>query len=274
MAIGKSLHIGLNAVDPAAYDGWSGPLTACEADATDLFAIASAAGFSGKMLLSPAATRGAVLKELHAASAELKAGDIYLITSSSHGGQVVDRNNEEDDHMDETWCLFDGQLIDDELYEVWSRFAADVRILVLLDSCHSGTAIKVAPFAFAPPAAVAAQPSAFVAREMPRELVGRAYRAQRKLYDSLQEARPKGESDIAAQVMLISGCQDSQTSMDGPFNGAFTGALLRVWNDGAFKGSYRSFHRKIQQQLPLTQQPNLMTLGKGAGFAEQRPFTI
>lgn len=33
MAQGISLHTGLNVVDPAHYDGWSGPLNACEADA-------------------------------------------------------------------------------------------------------------------------------------------------------------------------------------------------------------------------------------------------
>lgn len=31
----QSLHIGLNAVDSNAYDGWDGTLNACEADAGD-----------------------------------------------------------------------------------------------------------------------------------------------------------------------------------------------------------------------------------------------
>ena len=40
----------------------------------------------------------------------------------------------------------------------------------------------------------------------------------------------------ALRAILISGCQDNQTSMDGDRNGAFTEALLRVWADGAFTG--------------------------------------
>ena len=36
-----SLHIGLNAVDPKAYAGWSGPLAACEFDANDMAALAT-----------------------------------------------------------------------------------------------------------------------------------------------------------------------------------------------------------------------------------------
>ena len=37
---------------------------------------------------------------------------------------MPDVTGEEDDKKDETWCLFDGQLIDDELYYELSRFAA------------------------------------------------------------------------------------------------------------------------------------------------------
>ena len=45
-------------------------------------------------------------------------------------------------------------------------------------------------------------------------------------------------SKFKPAVILISGCQDNQTSMDGDHNGAFTEQLLKVWNDGAFSGSY------------------------------------
>ena len=41
---GIGLHIGLNAVDPKAYEGWDGPLAACENDAHDMAAIAKARG--------------------------------------------------------------------------------------------------------------------------------------------------------------------------------------------------------------------------------------
>jgi hypothetical protein len=42
-AAGLAVHIGLNAVDPAHHAGWSGPLSACEADASDMPDIAKRA---------------------------------------------------------------------------------------------------------------------------------------------------------------------------------------------------------------------------------------
>ena len=40
MPQGISVHIGLNSVDPKQYEGWDGQLTACEADAKDMQALA------------------------------------------------------------------------------------------------------------------------------------------------------------------------------------------------------------------------------------------
>jgi metacaspase-1 len=75
-------------------------------------------------------------------------------------------------------------------------------------------------------------------------------------------------------VLLISGCQDNQTSMDGDHNGAFTESLLTVWNHGKFKGDYRAFHARIRAGLPPSQSPNLFVLGPAAAFVKQAPFTV
>ena len=76
-------------------------------------------------------------------------------------------------------------------------------------------------------------------------------------------------------MLLISGCMDNQTSMDGDNNGAFTGALKKIWAGGKFKGAYRSFRDKIVAQLPSTQTPNYYFIGAPhAVFEAQKPFTI
>src|SRR4029077_18370207 len=108
-----SLHIGLNGVSAAAYGGWDGPLAACEFDANDMAAIAKAKGMQSTVLLTKKGTRGNALAGIRAAAKALKAGDLFFMTYSGHGGQVPDVNGDEADKQDETWCLYDGQLIDD-----------------------------------------------------------------------------------------------------------------------------------------------------------------
>ncbi len=272
---GRSLHIGLNSVSPVAYGGWEGALNACEADAADMLAIARGAGFQGKALFSQAATRAAVLEELTSAAESLNRGDFFLLSNSSHGGQVRDLNGDEhDDQLDETWCLYDGQLIDDELVERCAAFARGVRVLIISDSCHSGGMLRLSMTGAASALPAAGSDPGSVPRAMPQEIVGRAYRAQQALYDGLQSKPAKTEADIQASVVFISGCQGPQLALDGAFNGAFTAALLRVWNDGSFRGNYRTFHSAIQFQLPLTQQPNLQTLGQSTSFVIDQPFQI
>jgi metacaspase-1 len=278
MAIGYTLSIGLNAVDPEHYAGWSGVLNACEADAHDMMGIADSQGFKGTMLLTRAATRKSVVTGVTSAAAKLKKGDIFLLTYSGHGGQVPDTNGDESDAQDETWCLYDGELIDDELDALFAKFAPGVRILVFSDSCHSGTVTREAflrgtPFEY--PRDASGAPMKY--RFMPPEVALRTYRENKKFYTQL--ARPfagtKAPATVKASVLLFSGCQDNQTSADGTYNGLFTANLLRVWNNGRFKGDYTRFHRDILRRMPPDQSPNLYKTGTADPvFLAQRPFTI
>ena len=80
--------------------------------------------------------------------------------------------------------------------------------------------------------------------------------------------------DFKASVILISGCQDNQTSMDGEHNGAFTEQVLKVWNHGTYRGNYAKFHAAVRAALPASQSPNLFTLGAAGRFVRQQPFTV
>ena len=135
-----SLHIGLNAVNPTDYAGWSGPLSACEFDANDMAAIARSCGMKSTVLLTRKGTRANALAAIRSAAKQLRPGDLFFLTYSGHGGQVQDVDgDEQDDQLDETWCLFDTQLRDDDINTALASFAEGVRILMLSDSCHSGT---------------------------------------------------------------------------------------------------------------------------------------
>jgi hypothetical protein len=75
-------------------------------------------------------------------------------------------------------------------------------------------------------------------------------------------------------ILLISGCQDNQTSADGDHNGRFTEEVLKVWNHGRFDGNYPRFHAEIVAGMPSNQTPNLYTLGPVSAFLRQRPFSV
>ena len=154
------------------------------------------------------------------------------------------------------------------------KFAAGVRILVLSDSCHSGTVVRMLPSGDT----VIAPPSEHrVARAMPGPIAIRTYRAHQGMYDEiLKDPANKDSRDaIRASVLLISGCMDNQTSSDGDFNGLFTGTLLHAWNGGKFTGSYKKFWKKILGLMPSDQTPNFFWgTHRDPAFERQTPFTI
>ncbi len=274
MTKGISIHIGLNRVDPDHYQDqygnpWEGTLAACEFDAKDMQAVAESQGFESHLLLSEEATADAVVGAISSAAKELESGDILLLTYAGHGGQVPDLNGEEDDDMDETWCCYDRQIVDDELYALWAQFQPGVRIFMLSDSCHSGTVAKDPEWQQV--AAARGQ-----ARVLPAEVQAATYRSHRSLYDGLQHDNPDGEQvEIGASIILISGCQDNQSSSDGEENGLFTEKLLKVWHGGKFKGNMLHFQRRILAQMPWYQSPNYFRAGTPSrAFEQQRPFTI
>jgi hypothetical protein len=286
MAKGISVSVGLNAVDPQHYQGWNGLLQGCEPDAQAMTQLLAATGFKTKTLLTKDATSAAVLQSIADAAQALGGGDIFVLTNSSHGGQLPDLNGDEPDGQDETWCMFDRQLVDDEIYAALGQFKKGVRVLVVSDSCHAGTSIRAAFYnellrmplvslAHGPANGDSAQT---VYKAMPLDLVSSVYHANAKVYDPILRSKLKESSKkgtLEASVLLLAACQDSQLSMDGPFNGLFTTNLLRAWNGGMFQGSYLKFYGSIKKGMPPTQVPNYFWGGVSDKIFEgQSPFSI
>jgi hypothetical protein len=278
MSQGISVHVGLNHVDPAHYNGWDGGLNACEADARDMERIAKGCGFHTKSFLTKAATTPNVTAAIRDAAARTEPGDLFFLTYSGHGGQVPDKNGDERDHKDETWVLYNRQLVDDELYALWGKFKPGVRIFILSDSCHSGSVTRDIAEAAVPHVVQHGMVDTDAPRhkDMPREVEEATYEANKKLYDDIQDENPNAEKAmIGASVILISGCQDNQLSLDGDKNGLFTQQLLSVWQDGRWKGSYHRFQQAIAAKMPPTQSPNYFKVGASdADFERQKPLTL
>jgi metacaspase-1 len=294
MAKGICLSIGLNAVNPIKYGGWDGSLGGCENDARDIANIASSRGFTSQILLTKDATTTALLSKLQSAAKELVSGDILLLFYSGHGGQIGDINADEpDDMLDETWCLFDRMLIDDELYSMWSKLKSGVRVLVMSDSCHSGTMTKFEAEEKDKARSYLAKeyinslmtpefsqyyekPSEINLKGIPFDKSWSIYLESKENYDAIQYLTGDAEKGlIEASIILISGCQENQLSGDGSPNGLFTTAVKKVWNDGKFTSNYREFHKSIVSMLPPSQTPNFFVVGSSnLEFESQQPFSL
>lgn len=279
MVHGLSLHIGLNSVNPDRYAGWDGKLVACENDAQDMQQrIAKPLGYAAQVLLTKTATSEAVMAAISDAARQLDRGDILFLSYSGHGGQVDDLNGDEPDRKDETWVLYDRELIDDELHELYTTFKPGVRIVVLSDSCHSGTVTRALYEQTAPLEADAGLRShrVFRSKRIPRDIEAAVYRENQSQFEALQaRTRDAVKKAPEATVILISGCQDRQLSSDGDVNGLFTENLLSVWDDGRFKQGYRQFQKAIKHRMPPSQQPNYFVVGApNKAFEQQQPFSI
>lgn len=269
MAYGISIHIGLNEIDPAHY-GKGRSLKGCVHDANAMLQIAKGRGFDENYLLTDKdGTYKKITTLLKKAARKLNTGDTLFISFAGHGASVWDNNADESDGKDETWCLYDRMILDDELAELWARFKTGVKILMVSDSCHSGS--------------VSREMSAggTVIEEKP-VVGGRSLEDGPEIYErnkTMYEATIPKHKNIAkgagikATVLLLSGCQDNQTSLDGIKNGFFTDRLLQVYNNGNFKGNYAGLLLKILKLMPSIQTPNYTVIGRrNALFEAAAPF--
>ena len=244
MQKGYSIHIGLKYVAANKYHGWNGPCLSCESDAEAMRRIALKQGFSDAILLL---TENAVLSEVEsqiiALSDKAQAGDLVLITFSGHGGQLWDDNQDEADHKDEAWFLYDGIVIDDGMFDLLARFQKGVRVLVIADSCHSGTSIK------------------------DNDLI-------RKHELVFPKVKPD-QRTLKASVILLASTKDESPSKAGKMYSLFTKTLLQLWDEGNFTGTYRTFFERLKQLMPFSQQPQSLVLGENnTAFDTEQPFSI
>lgn len=229
--------------------------------------LLQALNFETTTLTTQSVTRGAVIAELDRLATLSKPGDLVVWTNSSHGGQLPDRSGDEADGLDETICLWDGEMVDDEIYKLLAKFEAGVRVVVISDSCHSGTMVRLvgdnAPY------------RAKGAKCMPAEVAFKTYDTNRPFYDPILDAKSVTPRDVKANIILLGGCQDSQLSFDGVFNGAFTGALLSAWNGGLWRGGcYKAFVKAIGRRMPPEQSPSYYTINQTSSFENSKPFTV
>jgi len=226
MPKGYSLHIGMNAVHPDHYDGWSGCLLPCENDAEKMKEIADSLGYTSKLLLTNQAEKNKVINEIENISTELFDGDIFLFTFSGHGGRIPNPEWKRDPELsDETICLYDEMLVDDELrYLYWPKFKKGVRIVCVFDSCHSGGMIKAV-----------AQGKWTIEKTIPNDKIKETFKLNKARYLKIQDKIIRNIlAEVAASVCIFAACKQSQVALAGVEFSMFTQHLLEIWQSGGF----------------------------------------
>lgn len=285
MSKGYSLHIGLNKLDVDHYPGVP-VLKAAVNDAVFWESYARRLGYEPQSLHDAAATDKAVLDALQARAKKMEPGDILLLTYAGHGSHVPNEKAEgfDDEREDQTWCLYNRELLDDELFEAFRAFKEGTRILVVSDSCHSGTIVRALPDETDLSVMLesglnrAAAARSLRSRKLPLEAEQEIMaRFAEKVYEPLQKKYRKTAqaADVKAAVKLMAACQDDQTTYDGEANGIFTEAFIQLFEQPAMqKATAEKLIDEIREKYYFP-RPNFFQYGAIIpSFDKAFPFSI
>ena len=255
----QALCIGIND-----YPGTDSDLSGCVNDANDWAAELGSRGCEVRTILDMQATHAAMTLAIGNMIGGAKKGDTLVITYSGHGTWVPDSSGDESDGRDEGLCPYDigsvGPLLDDDIRRLFAKRPAGVRILLISDSCHSGSVTRGREDDID-----ATMPRArFMPLQawMPPDELPAATRRPGKLVVGLSRAG----SDL-----LLAGCEDTEYSWDTSFrgrpNGAFTYYALKTLRERQ-PSTYAAWFKAIREYLPSTRLPQSPQI-VGSGVARR-----
>lgn len=168
------------------------------------------------------------------------------------------------DGTDECLCPYDitnnGPITDNELYDLYSAWAQDVKALMISDSCHSGSVVKFAPISTLPRRTGSNAPRRKVRFLPPSGFLPKREAAKLDVRLAKRSSSPPGRY----AALLLAGCQVTEYSYDAYFqgrpNGAFTFVAVRALVMLPGKSTYADWFRAIRKVLPSQQYPQLPNL--------------
>lgn len=259
-----ALCIGIND-----YPGTGSDLSGCVNDAQDWGAELTRRGFTVTTLLNRQASGKAMREAITKLVGQGKASDTLVVQYSGHGSFVPDEDGDEPDGTDECLCPWDinskGPITDDELSEIYGACAKGVKLVMISDSCHSGTVARFAPITTPATVKGAHAPTRKVRFLPPATYL--STKAVNKLgVRSMRPASPPGRHN----GLLMAGCQDTEYSYDAWFegraNGAFTFVALRELKKLKANATYEDWFKAIRKVLPSQQYPQKPNLFGTAGM--------
>lgn len=256
----KALCIGINN-----YPGTHMDLQGCVNDANDWAGELAARGFKVAKLLDDQATKAAMVKAMGDLIGKAAKGDTLVITFSGHGTYQPDTDGDEADGLDEALCPYDLQtkgeaLTDDEIRDLFLTRKAGVRIVLLSDSCHSGTVTRAAK---AEKDATTRPRFMPMGNWLPEKLLpkNRAGKTATTMVGAAGTSPFFGAYSNKLGDLLISGCKEGPNNFSydariaGRFNGAFTYYALKALKGMKEGASYADWHKAIAKYLPSASYP-------------------
>lgn len=257
----KALIVGINT-----YPG--SPLRGCVNDANLMKStLRNQFGFENiKLLLDNQATTANMLRELNTLVDGAAPGDMLFFHFSGHGSQMVDKNAEEADGLDEIICPVDLNWVDkvikdDDLKAIFDKVPNGAELVVCLDCCNSGGGLdqdnQYQPITDRSAQDLVVADGRFLTP--PAFAVAGAEEAKVGFKPKMIQSR-----NVNTTGLMLSGCQSHQTSADayigGKYQGAFTYALVKTLADNNFRMEYVPLIEDINQFMVgvgFTQRPEL-----------------
>lgn len=226
----RALIVGIN------YVGTGHELRGCINDANNVKAYLETQGFTDiELMLEKAATTANVLAGLKRLVDDAWPGDVLVFHFSGHGSQVP--STLEEDKLDEIICpidlnWLDKVITDNELKAIFNPVPNGVNVTVILDCCHSGSALDQVETAKVNP--ILAASSTTKVRIMKKNMKNRYLPMPAKIERKAKKMKLREwntSRDINQSALLIAACQPNQTAADatiaGKPSGAGTYSLLR-----------------------------------------------
>jgi hypothetical protein len=221
------------------------------------------------------ATRKAMLDGLKGLLEGSSSGDVLVFTNSSHGSYIPDTSGDEETY-DEVICPYDTRdevLSDDDLRGVLDTLPAGVSMIVISDSCHSGSNTRAPVNDLLPPKYHT--PDDLRARFLNPALIPKLARRGPILSDP-RGARPRtrvAHPESGMNHVLLSGCRDSEVSWDAKIGDDYHGAMsyhaLQAIRDAGSSITWAELAERLQTMLDdagYDQHPQL----EGPDDAKQR----
>lgn len=248
----RGLLIGIN------YNGTDAQLNGCINDTESIHtALTNSYGFKTENIsiitddTEKKPTRDEILDAFKAFLESGEEGDLLFFSYSGHGSSTYDRNSDENDGKDEMIVTSDLKgILDDELKSlIQLHLKKGVTLFALFDCCFSGTVLDL----------------------------------KYQYLDSLENdtfTTDNNDTETNSNVIMISGCNDTQTSADAymeqKYQGAMTWAFLNSLKDKStssnlsWKNLLIDMRDKLKQseftQLPQLSSGCLIDINDGVCF--------